>query len=47
VDATVAEIAVVTAADAAVVAADAAAIKTPAWEFLNQQTPHSKYGRRR
>jgi hypothetical protein len=33
VDATVAEIAVATAADA-VVAADAAAIKTPTWEFL-------------
>jgi hypothetical protein len=47
VDATAAEIAVATAAAAAVVvAADAGVIKTPAWEFLNEQTRRSKYGRR-
>jgi len=35
------EIAVVTVADA-VVAADADAIKTPTWEFLNEETLRSK-----
>ena len=32
----------VTVADAAVVAADADAIKTPTWEFLNEETLRSK-----